>query len=148
MPEDLKQQLLAPENFNLEGIDLENKFLKFLSFMWNPLSWVMETAALMAIALANGGGQGPDWQDSVGIVCLLIINSSISFIEESNTENATAALMAHLTPKTKSELTGESLTVTKETGDEVFSGLTCKHGEIEAVVIATEFTLSLEKQQI
>ncbi|KAH9665529.1 ATPase 10 plasma membrane-type [Citrus sinensis] len=173
----------------------ENKFLKFLSFMWNPLSWVMETAALMAIALANGGGQGPDWQDSVGIVCLLIINSSISFIEESNAENATAALMAHLTPKTKVlrdgqwkeqdaavlvpgdiisikfgdvipadarllegdplkidqasitnegtsrfcpySLTGESLTVTKETGDEVFSGSTCKHGEIEAVVIAT-----------
>lgn len=33
----------------------ENKFLKFLSFMWNPLSWVMEAAAAMAIALANGG---------------------------------------------------------------------------------------------
>lgn len=31
----------------------ENKFLKFLGFMWNPLSWVMEAAALMAIALAN-----------------------------------------------------------------------------------------------
>jgi hypothetical protein len=23
--------------------------------MWNPLSWVMEAAAVMAIALANGG---------------------------------------------------------------------------------------------
>lgn len=31
----------------------ENKFLKFLGFMWNPLSWVMEAAAFMAIALAN-----------------------------------------------------------------------------------------------
>lgn len=31
----------------------ENKFLKFLGFMWNPLSWVMEAAALIAIALAN-----------------------------------------------------------------------------------------------
>lgn len=31
----------------------ENKFLKFLGFMWNPLSWVMEAAALMAIALTN-----------------------------------------------------------------------------------------------
>lgn len=29
--------------------------MKFLSFMWNPLSWVMEAAAIMAIALANGG---------------------------------------------------------------------------------------------
>lgn len=33
----------------------ESKFLKFLGFMWNPLSWVMEIAAVMAIVLANGG---------------------------------------------------------------------------------------------
>ena len=33
----------------------ECKVLKFLGFMWNPLSWVMELAAIMAIALANGG---------------------------------------------------------------------------------------------
>lgn len=33
----------------------ESKVLKFLGFMWNPLSWVMESAAIMAIALANGG---------------------------------------------------------------------------------------------
>ncbi|KAL7162830.1 hypothetical protein ACSBR2_043163 [Camellia fascicularis] len=160
----------------------ENKFLKFLSFMWNPLSWVMEAAAIMAIALANGGGEGPDWQDFVGIICLLIINSTISFIEENNAGNAAAALMARLAPKTKvlrdgrwqeqdaavlvpgdiisiklgdiipadarllegdplkidqSALTGESLPVTKRTSDEVFSGSTCKQGEIEAVVIAT-----------
>ncbi|XP_052181773.1 ATPase 10, plasma membrane-type isoform X2 [Diospyros lotus] len=160
----------------------ENKFLKFLSFMWNPLSWVMEAAAVMAIALANGGGEGPDWQDFVGIVCLLLINSTISFIEENNAGNAAAALMARLAPKTKvlrdgrwqeedaailvpgdiisiklgdiipadarllegdqlkidqSALTGESLPVTKKTGDEVYSGSTCKQGEIEAVVIAT-----------
>ena len=37
----------------------------------------------------------------------------------------------------QSALTGESLPVTKKTGDEVFSGSTCKQGEIEAVVIAT-----------
>ncbi|KAG8656578.1 hypothetical protein MANES_04G152300v8 [Manihot esculenta] len=160
----------------------ENKLLKFLSFMWNPLSWVMEAAAIMAIVLANGGGEGPDWQDFIGIICLLLINSTISFIEENNAGNAAAALMAHLAPKTKvlrdghwqeqdaailvpgdivsiklgdiipadsrllegdplkidqSALTGESLPVTKRTGDEVFSGSTCKHGEIEAVVIAT-----------
>ncbi|XP_027348812.1 ATPase 10, plasma membrane-type isoform X1 [Abrus precatorius] len=162
----------------------ENKILKFLSFMWNPLSWVMEAAALMAIILANGGGEGPDWQDFIGIICLLVINSTISFIEENNAGNAAAALMARLAPKTKVlrdgqwqeqdaailvpgdiisiklgdiipadarllegdplkidqatlSLTGESLPVTKKTGDEVFSGSTCKHGEIEAVVIAT-----------
>ncbi|XP_021275643.1 ATPase 8, plasma membrane-type [Herrania umbratica] len=160
----------------------ESKFLKFLGFMWNPLSWVMEAAAIMAIVLANGGGKPPDWQDFVGIVALLFINSTISFIEENNAGNAAAALMAGLAPKTKvlrdgkwdeqdaailvpgdvisvklgdiipadarllegdalkidqSALTGESLPVTKNPGDEVFSGSTCKQGEIEAVVIAT-----------
>ncbi|XP_037461843.1 plasma membrane ATPase-like [Triticum dicoccoides] len=160
----------------------ESKFLKFLGFMWNPLSWVMEAAAIMAIALANGGGKPPDWQDFVGIVTLLIINSTISFIEENNAGNAAAALMASLAPQTKvlrdgkwaeqdaailvpgdiisiklgdiipadarlmegdplkidqSALTGESLPVNKLPGDSVYSGSTCKQGEIEAVVIAT-----------
>ncbi|KAL1553867.1 Plasma membrane ATPase 4 [Salvia divinorum] len=160
----------------------ESKFLKFLGFMWNPLSWVMEAAALMAIVLANGQGKPPDWQDFIGIVCLLLINSAISFFEENNAGNAAAALMAGLAPKTKvlrdakwseqeaailvpgdiisiklgdiipadarllegdplkvdqSALTGESLPVTKHPYDEVFSGSTCKQGEIEAVVIAT-----------
>ncbi|KAG0482155.1 hypothetical protein HPP92_010239 [Vanilla planifolia] len=157
----------------------ESKFLKFLGFMWNPLSWVMETAAIIAIAAR---GKNPDWQDFVGIVVLLVINSTISFIEENNAGNAAAALMARLAPKTKvlrdgrwveedaailvpgdiisiklgdiipadarllegdplkidqSALTGESLPVTRNPGDEVFSGSTCKQGEIEAVVIAT-----------
>jgi H+-transporting ATPase len=37
----------------------------------------------------------------------------------------------------QSALTGESMPATKKPGDEVFSGSTCKQGEIEAVVIAT-----------
>ncbi|THU62335.1 hypothetical protein C4D60_Mb01t04050 [Musa balbisiana] len=79
----------------------ESKILKFLGFMWNPLSWVMEMAAIMAIALANGDNKAPDWQDFVGIIVLLVINSTISFIEENNAGNAAAALMAGLAPKTK-----------------------------------------------
>ncbi|XP_041998620.1 plasma membrane ATPase 2-like isoform X2 [Salvia splendens] len=160
----------------------ESKFLKFLGFMWNPLSWVMEVAAIMAIALANGGGKAPDWQDFVGIITLLFINSTISFIEENNAGNAAAALMARLAPKAKvlrnrtwseieacelvpgdivsiklgdivpadarllegdalkidqSALTGESLPVNKGPGEAVYSGSTCKQGELEAVVYAT-----------
>ncbi|KAG6506766.1 hypothetical protein ZIOFF_032095 [Zingiber officinale] len=61
-------------------------------FMWNPLSWVMEMAAIMAIALANDSGNPPDWQDFVSIVVLLVINSTISFIEENNAGNVVAVL--------------------------------------------------------
>ncbi|KAI8018065.1 Plasma membrane ATPase 4 [Camellia lanceoleosa] len=176
---DQRLQIFGPNKLEEKK---ESKFLKFLGFMWNPLSWVMEIAAIMAIVLANGGGQPPDWQDFIGIVSLLLINSTISFIEENNAGNAAAALMAGLAPKTKvlrearwgeqdasilvpgdiisiklgdivpadarllegdplkidqSALTGESLPVTKNAGDEVFSGSTCKQGEIEAIVIAT-----------
>ncbi|KAL2929521.1 ATPase 6 plasma membrane-type, partial [Bienertia sinuspersici] len=170
----------------------ENEFLKFLGFMWNPLSWVMEAAVIMDIALANVGGKPLDWQDFVGIVTLLFINSIISYIEETNAGNATAALMARVASKSKvlcdgrwseqdaailvpgdiisiklgdiipadarllegmsflkishdhfficlivqSTLTSESLPVTKQPGDGVYSGSTCKQGEIETVVIA------------
>ncbi|KAI6700592.1 hypothetical protein NL676_014916 [Syzygium grande] len=176
------QERLAIFGHNKLEEKVESKFLKFLGFMWNPLSWVMEAAAIMAIAMANGGGKPPDWQDFVGIITLLIINSTISFIEENNAGNAAAALMARLAPKAKvlrdgkwieedasilvpgdiisvklgdiipadarllegdplkidqSALTGESLPVTKGPGDSVYSGSTCKQGEIEAVVIAT-----------
>ena len=61
----------------------ESKVLKFLGFMWNPLSWVMEMAAVIAIGLANSDHRPPDWQDFV-VVVLLVLNSTISFIEENN----------------------------------------------------------------
>ncbi|KAG6542363.1 hypothetical protein Mapa_016192 [Marchantia paleacea] len=160
----------------------ESKILKFLGFMWNPLSWVMEFAALMSIVMANGRHEKPDWQDFLGIIMLLVLNSTISFWEENNAGNAAAALMARLAPTTKvlrcgkwseqdaailvpgdiisiklgdiipadarllqgdslkidqSALTGESLPCRKGPGDGVYSGSTCKQGELEAVVIAT-----------
>jgi magnesium-transporting ATPase (P-type) len=96
-----KRTACDAEAFGSSCVSQESKVLKFLGFMWNPLSWVMEMAAIMAIALANGGGKPPDWQDFVGIIVLLVINSTISFIEENNAGNAAAALMANLAPKTK-----------------------------------------------
>jgi H+-transporting ATPase len=79
----------------------ENLILKFLGFMWNPLSWVMELAAIMALVLDNGDHMPPDWQDFVGIVSLLILNSTVSYIEETNAGQAAAALMQALAPKAK-----------------------------------------------
>jgi magnesium-transporting ATPase (P-type) len=46
-------------------------------------------------------GKGTDYHDFIGILTLLIINSTISFIEENNAGNAAAALMARLAPKAK-----------------------------------------------
>ncbi|CAO3613511.1 unnamed protein product [Cunninghamella echinulata] len=160
-----------------------NPILQFLGFMWNPLSWVMEAAAIVSIALANGFGMPPDYPDFIGIVLLLLANSVIGFMEERQAGNAVKALMEALAPECKvkrdgewktleaaelvpgdiiaiklgdvvpadgrliaahgqlsidqAALTGESLPVGKENGDEVFSGSTVKQGEAEAVVIGT-----------
>ncbi|KAL1916782.1 uncharacterized protein VTP21DRAFT_5486 [Calcarisporiella thermophila] len=159
-----------------------NPIFQFLSFMWNPLSWVMEAAAVVAIALSNGEGKPPDWEDFVGIILLLIGNSIIGFIEERRAGSAVKALMDSLAPQAKvkrdggwktmeaaelvpgdiisvklgdvvpadarlikavnvsidqAALTGESLPVSKEIDDEIFSGSTVKQGEAEAVVIGT-----------
>ncbi|TFK48909.1 plasma-membrane proton-e [Heliocybe sulcata] len=84
----------------------QNAFLQFLSFMWNPLSWVMEGAALVAIVLSNGEHRPPDWEDFVGIVALLLINSGIGFYEERNAGNAVKALMDSLAPKAKVKRAG------------------------------------------
>ncbi|GMQ03818.1 hypothetical protein CsSME_00049468 [Camellia sinensis var. sinensis] len=52
---DAVQERLKLFGYNKLEEKKESKILKFLGFMWNPLSWVMEAAALMAIALAHGG---------------------------------------------------------------------------------------------
>ncbi|KAK9195126.1 hypothetical protein WN943_003245 [Citrus x changshan-huyou] len=95
------EQRLSTFGYNKLEEKREGKILKFLGFMWNPLSWVMEAAAIMAIVLANGGGKPPEWQDFIGITTLLLINSTVCFIQENNAGAASAALMARLAPKAK-----------------------------------------------
>uniref|UniRef100_A0A803KV81 P-type ATPase A domain-containing protein n=1 Tax=Chenopodium quinoa TaxID=63459 RepID=A0A803KV81_CHEQI len=111
VPDDSNHEFEYFEQFNKCAIIVivkneleESKLLKFLGFMWNPWSWVMEVATLMAIVLENGDNKPPDWQDFVGIMVLLVINSTISFIEENNVGNAAAVLMANLAPKTKASI--------------------------------------------
>jgi hypothetical protein len=50
---------------------------QFLSYMWNPLSWAMEAAAIIAVALL-------DWADFALILALLLLNATISYVEESS----------------------------------------------------------------
>ncbi|KAA8496232.1 Plasma membrane ATPase [Porphyridium purpureum] len=72
----------------------QNKLWQFLKFMWNPLSWAMEVAAIIAIALL-------DYLDFGLIIALLLCNACIGYYEESNAANAIDALMASLAPESK-----------------------------------------------
>eukprot|EP01121_Diplochlamys_sp_Union-15-3_P021993 TRINITY_DN9227_c0_g1_i4.p1 TRINITY_DN9227_c0_g1~~TRINITY_DN9227_c0_g1_i4.p1 ORF type:complete len:1054 (+),score=237.95 TRINITY_DN9227_c0_g1_i4:87-3248(+) len=73
---------------------VENPVIKYLSYMWNPLSWVMEIAAIISIALV-------DYVDFLLIIGLLIVNSTIAFWEEYSSGNAIAALKEQLKPHCK-----------------------------------------------
>jgi H+-transporting ATPase len=89
----------------------------------------MEGAALVAIALSNGQGRPPDWQDFVGIVLLLLINSTIGFVEERNAGNAVKALMDSLAPKARVKRNGAWREI--ESADLVPGDLIAfKHGDV------------------
>lgn len=81
-----------------------NAFLVYLSYMWNPLSWAMEAAAIIAIALL-------DYADFALIVALLLTNATISFVEESNADKAIKALTSALAPKAKVLRDGQVSTI-------------------------------------
>eukprot|EP00121_Abeoforma_whisleri_P013052 Awhi_evm1s12051 len=82
----------------------KNKLLTFLSFMWNPLSWCMEVAAIIAIALV-------DYVDFILIILLLLLNAAVGYYEESSADNAIEALMASLAPKAKVLRNGKYKTI-------------------------------------
>ncbi|KAG1851979.1 hypothetical protein F4604DRAFT_1933913 [Suillus subluteus] len=109
-----EEALRRIELFGPTSLSRKNKmrsYRYFLGFMWNPLSWVMEGAALVAIVLSNGSGQPPDWEDFIGIVLLLFVNSAIGFYEERNAGNAVKALMDSLAPKAKVKRNGSWLEI-------------------------------------
>ena len=87
-------QRLAEYGPNKLPEESRNPILVYLSYMWNPLSWAMEAAAIIAIALL-------DYVDFALILCLLIVNATISYVEEANADKAIKALTSALAPKAK-----------------------------------------------
>lgn len=64
-------------------------FLKFLSYFWGPIPWMIEAAALLS-ALVR------DWTDFGIIIVLLVANAGVGFWEEYQAGNAVAALNVQL----------------------------------------------------
>ncbi len=81
LTEDEATKRLAEYGPNKLPESTRNPILVFLGYMWNPLSWAMEVAAIIAIALL-------DYADFALIVALLLVNATISYVEESNADKA------------------------------------------------------------
>jgi H+-transporting ATPase len=65
--------------------------LKFLSYFWGPIPWMIEAAAILS-------GIVHHWSDFVIIMVPLLANAIVSFWEEYQAGNAIAALEAQLAP--------------------------------------------------
>jgi len=152
-----------------------NPFLKFLSYFWGPIPWMIEAAVILSAVARH-------WPDFFIILLLLVANAVVGFWEEHQAGNAIEALKARLAIKARvkrdgkwinpparelvpgdvirmrlgdivpadarllegdpvevdqSALTGESLPITRKSGEAVFSGSIIRQGEIGGLVYAT-----------
>eukprot|EP00164_Ancoracysta_twista_P001497 GFYU01001962.1.p1 GENE.GFYU01001962.1~~GFYU01001962.1.p1 ORF type:complete len:976 (-),score=405.00 GFYU01001962.1:1123-4050(-) len=67
----------------------KHPFLKFATFFWGPMPWMIEIAAIISCAVQ-------DWKDMAFLVALLVINGTIGFWEEFKAGSAVEALKASL----------------------------------------------------
>jgi len=152
-----------------------NPLIKFLSYFWGPIPWMIEVAAILSAVVHH-------WEDFFIILALLLMNAGVGFWEEFQAGNAVAALKATLSLQAtvkrdgtwttmptrelvpgdvihirigdivpadtrllegdpvmvdQSALTGESLPVTRKSGEAIYSGSILKQGEIDGLVYGT-----------
>ncbi len=81
-----------------------NAILKFLSYFWGPIPWMIEAAVILSAIDRH-------WPDFCIILVLLIANAVVGFWEEYQAGNAIAALKAKLAIKAKVKRDGKWITV-------------------------------------
>jgi H+-transporting ATPase len=77
-----------------------NQFLKFLSYFWGPIPWMIEVAVVLSGVLGH-------WPDFIIILILLLANAGIGFWEEHQAGKAIDALKAELAIKARVLRDGE-----------------------------------------
>ena len=81
----------------------DNPFLKFLTYLWGPIPWMIEAAVVLS-ALAQ------HWPDFGIILVLLLANAVVGFWEEHQAGNAIAALKAKLAVEARVRRDGKWVT--------------------------------------
>jgi H+-transporting ATPase len=69
-----------------------NPILKFLSYFWGPIPWMIEIAAILSAIVRH-------WEDLIIILVLLLFNALVGFWQEYKATNALDALKSQLALK-------------------------------------------------
>jgi H+-transporting ATPase len=81
----------------------DNPFLKFLTYFWGPIPWMIEGAVILSAIVRH-------WLDFFIILFLLCSNAVVAFWEEHQAGNEIAALKAKLATKAKAKRDGKWVT--------------------------------------
>ncbi len=68
--------------------------VKFLSYFWGPIPWMIEVAVILSAAVQH-------WDDFFVIIALLFVNASVGFWQERKAENAIELLKKRLALKAR-----------------------------------------------
>ncbi len=83
------QRRLAQYGYNEIAEKESNPLLKFLTYFWGPIPWMIEAAVILSALVRH-------WPDFFFILALLVANAVVGFWEEHQAGNAIAALKEKL----------------------------------------------------
>ena len=98
------QRRLAQYGYNELAEEKVNALLKFLSYLWGPIPWMIEIAAVLSAVVRH-------WADFWIILAFLVVNAIVGFWEEYQAGNAIATLKKKLALRAKVKRNGVRSTV-------------------------------------